>query len=441
MKNLKNKKIALLGLGIENLAFARYLIKNEIKCSLMICDPQKNEILEIRMKLIKGNDITQIYTNFGDNYDENLSQYDIIVRSPGYPLYSNNIINLKNSSTFITTAMHYFFNLCPSEHIIGVTGTKGKGTTASLIFNILKTAKKDVFLGGNIGVAPFDFIDKITKNSIIVLELSSFQLENMKISPEIAVITNLYQEHLRPADHLNPNYHKTLKKYWQAKLNIVKYQTSENLAVINEEIKSQDINIETKAEIVFSKKSGLKSNLLGEHNKKNIDAARIVAEKLNISENDIEKGVKTFKSLPHRIEFIKEREGVKYFDDSFATTPEASIVALESFNDPIILLASGADKGANFDNFAKKIKEKVKFLVLFSGEALENIESSLEKVNFPQNNIVVVNSMSKAIQMARKNAKNGDIVLLSTACASFGLFKNYKERGNLFKEEVKKVFK
>jgi len=436
MKNLKNKKIAFLGLGIENLAFIRYLIKNKVKCSLMICDPQKNDTLKTRLNLIQGNDITQVFTNLGNNYDENLSQYDIIVKSPGYPLHSANMIKLKNSPTLITTAMCFFFKLCPSKNIIGVTGTKGKGTTASIIFNILKTAKKDVFLGGNIGVAPFDFIDKIKKESIIVLELSSFQLESMKNSPQIAVITNLYQEHLRPADHLNPNYHKTLEKYWQAKLNIVKYQKKQDLAVINEEIKNQGIKIETNAELIFFKKSDLKSNLLGEHNKKNIAAARIVAEKLNISENDIKKGVKTFKSLPHRIEFVKEKNGVKYFNDSFATTPEASIVALDSFNTPVILLAGGADKGANFDDFAQKIKEKVKFLILFSGEALGNIQNSLKKVNFSQNNIVVVKSMNEALQMARKNAKKEDIVLLSTACASFGLFKNYKERGKLFKENI-----
>ncbi len=436
MKELINKKIAFLGLGIENLSFIKYLVKIKLNCQITICDPLNEKELKSRLGEIKESNNTKIELKLGKNYDKNLKKYDIIMRSPGYPLHSREILKIKNTKTKIDSTMSYFFKLSPTKNIIGVTGTKGKGTTASLIYEILKQAKKDVYLGGNIGIAPFDFMEKLNIKSYVVLELSSFQLEDMIISPRFSIITNLYQDHLAPADKKNPNHHKSLKEYWNAKLNIIKNQNSNCVAIVSDRIKSQDIKLETKANLIYYKKSDIESNLIGEHNKENIEAARIVADQLGIREGIIAKGVKNFKSLPHRLEFIAKINDIKYFDDSFATMPEATITAMHSFDKQIILLAGGSDKGSDFKELAKIIKSKVKFIILFSGEGSSRIKNELINIGFDTKKIKTVYNMQSAVNLAKEKAKINDIVLLSTACASFGIFKNYKERGNLFKKAV-----
>ena len=342
--------------------------------------------------------------------------------------------------------MKLFFELCPSKNIIGVTGTKGKGTTASLIYEILRAAGKKVWLGGNIGVAPFEFLDKIKKTDWVVLELSSFQLEDMTTSPHIAVITNLYPEHLKPADPNNPNYHKNLKNYRDAKLNIIKWQKRGDKAVLNYELRitllrqgfggQANYELNTKSKKVYFKKSDLPSKLIGEHNKENIAAAVEVAKIVGVKLAIIKKAVANFKGLEHRLEFVRELKGVKYYNDSFATTPEATITALKSFAAPIVLLLGGADKGANFKKLAKEVKRRVKFAVLLKGKATSRIKKELLKAGFKPENMRLVDNIKEAAKTAKANAAAGDVILLSTACASFGMFKNYKERGDLFKKEA-----
>ncbi|MBI4779006.1 UDP-N-acetylmuramoyl-L-alanine--D-glutamate ligase, partial [Candidatus Falkowbacteria bacterium] len=318
----------------------------------------------------------------------------------------------------------------------GVTGTKGKGTTASLIYEILKKAGKRVWLGGNIGVAPFEFIDKIKKNDWVALELSSFQLEDMIVSPHIAVITNFYSEHLAPADPNNPNYHKSLKDYQDAKFNIIKWQKSGDKAVLNYELRITNYELNTKGKKIYFKKSELPSKLIGEHNKENIAAAVEVAKIVGIKQEIIKKAVAGFKGLEHRLELVREYKGVKYYDDSFATTPEASIIALKSFNQPVVILLGGADKGSDFKQLAEEVKRRCKFVVLLNGQATNRIKQELIRVSFLIDKMKLANNIKEAVVMARQKAGAGDIVLLSTACASFGMFKNYKERGSLFRKQV-----
>jgi UDP-N-acetylmuramoylalanine--D-glutamate ligase len=329
-----------------------------------------------------------------------------------------------------------FFDLCPTDNIIGVTGTKGKGTTSGLIFEILKTDKRKVFWGGNVGIPMFSFISKIKQDSWVVLELSSFQLEDLEVSPKIAVMTNFSNEHLSPADPLNPNYHKSVAEYWQAKANIFKWQKEGDCLVVNEKLRKKIINKAFLSEVVYFEKSDQVSNLVGEHNKENIAAAEAVAKLLNIDESVVNRAIKKFKGLEYRIEFIKEEKGVKYYNDSFATTPEATIVALQAFQEPIILLVGGADKGADFRKLAKEIKEHVKFVVLLHGRATPRIKKWLEEYEYPRSKMKLERDMKSAVKTAKKNAVKGDVVLLSAACASFGMFKNYKERGRLFNESV-----
>ncbi|MDD5527938.1 MAG: UDP-N-acetylmuramoyl-L-alanine--D-glutamate ligase [Patescibacteria group bacterium] len=481
IKFLQNKKIAMLGLGVENLALVKFLLKNKIDCHISICDPKPaaelgDRFLEIK-ELARKNKMPEINLMAGKNYDAHLADFDIVFRSPGYPLFNPNLVKATKAGVQISSPMRLFFVLCPTKNIIGVTGSKGKGTTSSLIFEIIKKSGKKSWLGGNIGTAPFDFIEKIKPKDFVVLELSSFQLEDLDISPRIAVVTNLFKEHLAPADPNNPNYHRSMKAYSAAKANIFCHQKKDDWVVANESLKSriplfchseprarnlfQSKNInrslanarDDKKRVVFYGKSELASNLTGEHNKENVAAAESVAKILHIKPAIVASAVKKFQGLPHRLEFVAEINGVKYFDDSFATVPDVSVIALKSFaggeNPPrraeaarhpsregnIILLAGGADKGSDFKNFAKEIKKRVKYLILFKGKGTERIKYEIRNTKY-EIRVSEVDNMKDAVLLAKKNSKSGDIVLLSTGCASFGCFKNYKERGDQFKTEV-----
>ncbi|MFH1233798.1 MAG: UDP-N-acetylmuramoyl-L-alanine--D-glutamate ligase [Patescibacteria group bacterium] len=455
LKKLQNKKIALLGLGIENFSLAKFLLAKKIPCEITICDRKSKKNLGEKYEELKKH--KNINWRMGKYYNKNLNKFDVLFRSPGWPLFSpciQKILTAKSLQLKVTSPMQLFFEICPTKNIIGVTGTKGKGTTAGLIYEILKTGferattnnahtnektKKQVWLGGNIGKAPFDFLIKIKKTDWVVLELSSFQLEYMTISPHISVMTNFYPEHLAPADPNNPNFHKTLADYWQAKNNIFKWQNKKDWAIINCQLRITKYKLDTEAKIIYFKKSELPSKLIGEHNKENIAAAVEVAKIIGINKNTIAKAVKNFKGLPHRLELVKIINGVRYYDDSFATTPESTIIALKSFTAPIVILLGGADKGANFKKLAKEVKNKVKFVILLKGDSTIKIKKELLKTGFKLRNIRLIDNIKDAVKIAEENSATGDVVLLSTACASFGMFKNYKERGELFKQAVNKI--
>ncbi|MDD4901615.1 MAG: UDP-N-acetylmuramoyl-L-alanine--D-glutamate ligase [Patescibacteria group bacterium] len=533
LKSLNNRKIAMLGLGVENLALVKYLLRRSPAAEtaagqglhITVCDPKSaaelgDRYLEIK-QLAKKNKLPEIILMTGKNYDAHLADFDIIFRSPGYPLFNPNLLKAKKAGVIISSPMKLFFELCPTKNIIGVTGSKGKGTTSSLIYEILKKAtttpgttpkpllRKEgrVWLGGNIGNAPFEFIEKIKPKDFVVLELSSFQLEDLDVSPHIAVVTNLFKEHLAPADPNNPNYHRSMKDYWAAKANIFSHQQKNDYLVINEKLKNKIplsrgvaaprgrgvLNGGTK--VIFCSSSALPSNLIGAHNKENLAAAEAVAKILKIKPEIVARAVKNFQGLPHRLEFVAEINGVRYFDDSFATVPDVSVIALKAVggksplerptyakapvgqgwptlkeiacptklrrgaklegvlklggskseiasrgarNDKnIILLAGGADKGSDFKKFAQEITKRVKYLILFKGKGTDRLKKELQITNykFP---IIAVDTMKKAVEIARREAELGDVILLSTGCASFGCFKNYKERGDFFKEETLK---
>jgi UDP-N-acetylmuramoylalanine--D-glutamate ligase len=458
LKKLQNKKICILGLGIENYALVKFLLEKKIDCEIAICDARNKEKLGEKYKELAK--YKNIKWQLGGNYNKKLYNFDILFRSPGWPIFCPGIKKFLQATSYklqanLSSPMKIFFELCLTKNIIGITGTKGKGTTASLIYEILKssfakatadkTAGKKVYLGGNIGIAPFEFMGKIKKNDWVVLELSSFHLEDMEVSPRIAVITNFSSEHLAPADPNNPNYHKSLDAYLEAKLNIVKWQNKSDFFVVNSKIKNQNVKLQFKikklrGKKIFFTKSELPSKLIGEHNKENIAAAVAVAKVVGIKDSVIAKAVKNFKGLPHRLEFVKNIKGVKYYNDTFATTAESTITALKSFKEPIVLIAGGAEKNSGFKEFVREAKKRTKFIVLLNGDATPRIKKELLKINYPKNKTKLVYSMKEAVKIARGVSRAGDIILLSPACASFGMFKNYKERGKLFKEEVKKQF-
>lgn len=444
LKSLKNKKIAILGLGIENQALIDFLLKQRISLEITVCDfRNEGQLGERYEKLAKNKNIKW---KLGVKFNKNLEVFDILMRSPGWPIKCHGIqaaIHEKkrnknfNLQYFLNSPMKLFCDLVPTKNIIGVTGTKGKGTTSSLIYKIIKASGRRVFLGGNIGVAPFEFISKIKKSDFVVLELSSFQLEDMHKSPRIAVLTNFSREHLAPADPNNANYHGSMKSYWEAKENIFLHQGKGDRLILSKKLEARSKKLKIKSKIIYFDKSGLESSLPGEHNKENIAAAEEVAKILKIKKEIVKKSVKNFKGLEHRIEFAGERNGIKYYDDSFATTPDSAIIALKSFSSPILLIAGGADKASDFKVLAKEIKRRVKFLILFKGPGSDRIIKELNRVKYDKEKIKIVSNMKEAIKNAKKEAEGGDMVLLSPACASFGIFKNYKERGDLFKSEVR----
>lgn len=433
IKKLENKNIAILGLGSENEFMIDFLLKKKIDCNISIFDSRDSRELGEKYKKYKNKE--NIYWNLALKKND-FTDFDIVFRSPGWPVFDEALVRAKKSNLETSSAMNLFFELCPTKNIIGVTGTKGKGTTSSLIYSIIRKSGKRVWLGGNIGIAPFSFIEKIKKNDWIVLELSSFQLEDLKYSPRIAVMTNFTKEHLAPADPQNPNYHKTFSAYWRAKANIFSNQKNNDKLILNIKLAKRIEKEEVRGERIFFYKSDLVSKMIGEHNKENIAVGVELAKILRIKKEIVDTVVKNFSGLEHRLELVRELRGVRYYNDSFATTPESSIIALRSFNNRIILLAGGADKGADFKQLAKEIRNKVAFVVLFKGLGSDKIKKELLKINFPKKNIKTVSNIKNAFLSIEKIAEENDVVLLSTACASFGVFKNYKERGRLFKEGV-----
>jgi UDP-N-acetylmuramoylalanine--D-glutamate ligase len=432
LKKLAGKKIALLGFGLDNQALLALLNKHKIKTEITICDARPASALPA----VKAS-YSPINYRLGKSFNKNLYEFDILFRSPGWPISCPGIREAKKTGrTEISSPLNLFFALCPSKNIIGVTGTKGKGTTATLIYKILRETKKRVWLGGNIGISPLNFLDSIKPADYVVLELSSFQLEDLRYSPRLAVITNLYKEHLAPADPHNPNFHPSFAAYWQAKLQITKNSGNKYL-VINKKLSAKIKTAKLKTKVIYFGASSLPTKLIGGFNQQNIAAAVAIAELLKIKAAAYKKTIADFSNLEHRLEFIQEIKGVKYFDNSFSTTPESTELDLKSFAEPIILIAGGADKGADFRTLAKTIKKKVKLLILLPGKATPRLKKAIEAAGLKKNRRQDAADMKEAVKITKTAGTAGDIVLLSTACASFGIFKNYKERGDLFKKYVR----
>src|SRR3989338_9018998 len=376
LEDLANKKICILGLGIENYAMLKFLLKKKIPADITVCDAITKKELKERY----GACVKSINCKLGKYYDDELSRHDIIFRVAGYPLFTPAVIKAMVKGVTVTSPTKLFFDLAPTENIIGVTGAKGKGTTASLIYAILRAAKKRAYFGGNIGVPMFGFFDKIKPNDWVVLELSSFQLEDLKISPHIAVITNFFPEHLSPADPHNPNHHKTVAAYWEAKSNIFAHQNKDDFLVVAADLQSKLRHEKIFSKISYFNTSDFPTPLLGNHNKKNIAPAAMAAALAGVKDNTVKKSVAAFTGLEHRLEFIGVKNNIRYYNDSFATVPEAAITALKAFDTKnIILIAGGVGKGANFAAFVRELKKRGLRTVLLPGKGSDEIQKEFVK--------------------------------------------------------------
>lgn len=422
----KDQKIAVIGLGMEGKDAIKYLLSCGAKITLF--DNKTESELDF-----EGIDKTKISIVCGEDYlDGGLIGFDFIVRSPGVYRYIPEIIKAEKNGAKITSAIKIFFDECPGK-IIGVTGTKGKGTTSTLIYEILRASRHDAHLSGNIGKPYLELLPRLNKESFIVLEMSSFQLIDMDKSPSIAVVLNI------TADHMD--WHKDREEYVLAKENIVKFQTASDWAIINEEYEtSKNFGRLTKGKIVFISKEKLekkyKENLLlrGEHNLENIAAAVETARAVGVDEETILRTVQSFKGLEHRLELVGEVDGVKYYNDSFATGPQPTIAAINAFTEDTTLILGGSDKGLDFGELRSVIEKKgnVKNLILI-GDMGEKIGQGIKNKNIIS---LGYSSMTQIVDTAKKVTKEGGVVILSPASASFDMFKNYKDRGNQFKNAV-----
>ena len=430
-------KIAIVAYGVEGQASYRYYSKDPSN-SITIFDQNPN------LEAPEG-----VETVLGPDAFEKLQDYDLILRSPPIPRAS-----LKTNGK-IWSATNEFFEKCPAK-IIGVTGTKGKGTTASLIAAIFEAAGKKVWLVGNIGVASIDLLDQIQSEDIVVYELSSFQLWDLERSPQSAVVLLIEPDHL--------NVHDGMEDYVSAKGAIRRFQNDDDLCVYhptnhysydiahnNEKGKIVKYGVSEDGGVYVADGSFMQNEhiicsvdalqLIGVHNQENACAAITVALAHGITNEAIEKGLLSFKGLPHRTEFVREFEGVDYYNDSFSSAPAATVAAIKSFTRPEIVIIGGIDKGGDFAELYKAIllQPNIKELILI-GEIRHKLHKGLHDAGVTAlATIFDGKTMPEIVDYARSRSETGDVILLSPACASFDMFKDFYDRGTQFREYVQSL--
>lgn len=454
-----NYSVAVLGLGREGIDLLQFLNKQKIKPVGL--DGRKagelgknyKEIRQLTSKLWLGKD-----------YLSHLGKFDTVFRSPGVPLDLTEIKKAKQQGVVFSSLTQLFFDLCPAK-IVGITGTKGKSTTASLIYHILKGAiSGKVYLKGNIGVPPLSLLPKLRKTDVVVLELSSFQLEDLSKSPPLAVVLNIVPEHL--------SRHKTFAKYLAAKSNIFLHQKKSDYLIISDDYPAtRSIIKKAKAKVVkFSLRKILSRGLylageevilrdlktgrrtavlnrcdvsvLGKHNLNNIMSAIAVAKLFKVSIKHIKNRIKTFKTLSHRMELTAKFNNIEFINDSMATTPIAVVAAVEAIDNPLVLILGGVSKGENLDDLLPILKsDKIYGLILIGKESVKFANFlQRKKTNIP---ITRAKDLKIAVVKAIKylpRGKKGSVVL-SPGFASFDMFKDAYDRGNQFKKIVHDIIK
>jgi UDP-N-acetylmuramoylalanine--D-glutamate ligase len=452
---LRGKKIGLLGMGVENISVAKFLLKRGFSLTLM----DQRELSNLRAELSPFDE--KIAWSFGEDYHRAIFDCDVLFRTPGFPRLSPILLEAEKKGIAIESQTKLFFDLCKSP-IIGVTGTKGKGTTTTLIMELLNSAGKHVFIGGNIGVPPISFFDDLQEESVVVLELSSFQLQDLHRSPEVAVVLLVTSEHL---DH-----HKSTEEYQNAKRSVVRYQAKNDVCILNadDEVSSSfakessgeaffysrrkkiDKGCDIRDEKIFFHDNG-RSTLLafvsdvklpGKHNLENVMAAFLAARGFGIGVEEFRSVITSFCGLEHRLEYVRTVDGVDYYNDSFSTVPESAIVAIEAFpGRGKICIFGGSDKKSDYRELGEVVvREGVKGVVLI-GEMAANIRQAIVSASERRGKPLLemrdgAEKMPEILLQANSIASPSDVVIFSPACASFGLFRDYKDRGEQFKKSV-----
>ena len=416
---LAGKSILILGFGREGQSAYDFVRKNLPDANLAIANETPLEVPN-----------EQVFC--GEDYLEHCKDYDVIIKSPGIPIKDQLDVVTKAKITSLTDL---FLRFCPNP-IIGVTGTKGKSTTSSLAHHILKNCGRDSILVGNIGIPCFDALDQIKPESIIVFELSSHQLEFVQAAPHIAILLNLYEEHL---DH-----YSNAEAYYDAKKNIYRKQKESDFLIygdIFEHTKREEIaNLpQTTIDLYHDTHillQNIQTQLIGQHNLYDICDAVTACKILGVSEDEALRAVESFVPLPHRLSFVGEYNGVKFYDDSIATAQEATINAIKSLPDTDTVILGGMDRGLDYHPLIEFIRHSdVRNVILLPATA-DNMITIFNEAYYSQT-IVKVSDMAEAVTKAYELTEKGKTCLLSPAAASYGFYKNFEERGDDFCDKVK----
>lgn len=454
-EDLKRKKVGVIGLGVSHNDLIAMMRKKGIEITLL--DKREKEAIGVQYDELENMGVKFC---LGENYLNSLTDYDVVFRAPGVYFLKEELTRAREKGVVITSEMEVFFDLCPCK-VYALTGSDGKTTTSTLISEMLKASGKTVHLGGNIGRALLPMIEEIKSDDICVIELSSFQLISMRKSPDVAVITNIAPNHL--------DVHKDMNEYIESKMNLIVHQNAFSKTVLNldnapcYELKQyvrgdlacfsrkgkpkrgtyldEKGNLcrvhDEKTRILFNKEE---IKIPGIHNVENYLAA-IAAVGDEVSDEAILKVARGFGGVEHRIEYVRTVDGVRYFNDSIASSPTRTIAGLNAFEQKLIIIAGGYDKKIPYKPLGPVLVKRAKLLILLGATApkIEAAVRSCEDFEVSGLKIINVKTLEEAVQTARENAIDGDVVSLSPASASFDLYRNFEERGKHFKRIVNEL--
>lgn len=437
---LNNKKVLIMGMGLTGKSALKAL--SQMPCKVYVYEENKNL------------NLSNIKEDFVIFKDEDLMDIDLIIKSPGIYPDHDILVKARDENIEIISDLEFAYRITKCKNLIAITGTNGKTTATTLLGDILKRVRK-TYVGGNIGVGLSDIALEAKKDDFFVIEASSFQLEDTQtFKPKIAILTYVTKDHL--------DWHKSEDNYVRAKYKIFANQDGEDYAILNSEDRSardlkklkskvlyfsaENNNIEgafLKDKAIYVRLKGREEKIIdikdikvpGIHNAKNIMAAILAAKILKVDDEIIIDAVKKFTGVAHRIEFIKEIKGVKYYNDSKGTNPDSTLVAVAAMDQSCILIAGGYDKGSDFDELFKKTSSKISHLILM-GQTAEKISMAAKKYNI---DYYLVENLQMAVTTAKNLAKRGDSILLSPACASWDMYKSYEERGEDFRKIVSEL--
>jgi UDP-N-acetylmuramoylalanine--D-glutamate ligase len=468
MMNLRGKRALVMGLGVHGggLGVARFLVDQG--ADVTVTDMRGPDLLKPSLDALAGLPISYV---LGEHREADFRSADLVIRNPGVPRESPYIQIARAAGAAIEMEMTLFFRLCPGP-ILGITGTKGKTTTTLLAGAMLREQYPDTVVAGNLRVSALEALPRITADTPVVLELSSWQLEGLgeaHLSPRYACVTNISPDHL--------DRYGSMEAYVDAKQQIFLYQDQNSVTIRNlddrivahmaeqalgravwfatTDIEAHDLPVFKNIQIAYWREDQLiwrhtgdqddsicyqhDLKLVGSHNRSNVAAATALAKSFGVDTEHIRAAISKFAGVPYRLELVRELDGVHYVNDTTATAPEAAIAALRSFDAPIVLICGGADKNLPFDDLAQAIVQRAKTAVLLKGTATSKLEHQLRNVSILNSQFSILgpfDDFAEAISMARSLASPGDVVLLSPGCASFGMFQNEFHRGDEFRRIV-----
>lgn len=446
--DVKGKKVLVVGAGKSGLAVSRFLSGRG--ATVILADAGRPVYPGGELEQIQA---TGVVLNFGGYPEVKQGSFDLVVMSPGVPLTVEPAVAAIASGVALTGELELAYHFARAP-VVAITGTNGKTTTTTLVGEIFKNYGRDTLVGGNIGLPLVTEVGRYAPGDLIVAEVSSFQLETVStFKPKVAVILNITPDHL--------DRHVTMDSYIAAKTRIFSNQGPGDYTVLNyDDPLTKSLGKGSRGRVIyFSRRREMQSGVFvregkimaslngipetvceaaeigipGAHNLENALAAVAVAKVMGVETACLAHTLKSFRGVPHRLEYVAEINGVRYINDSKGTNPDAAIKAIEAYTGPVALIAGGKNKGSDFSAFAAKVKERAKVLILF-GQCADLIAKAANDAGF--RNILRVDNLGEAVLTAHRVARPGDTVLLSPACASWDMFNNFEERGDLFKEIV-----